>query len=157
MICVKIRWLHKGVHSIGLPNRHPPSCTIIRFHWRLAQSSSPVCILWSLLYDDDCFYYHSWRNNVVTKWSYAASLLCLAHHAVRLWCSPIPWSRGAINSVQIHWDCPLFFSSFQRRWPSLIRRNRSTTLCNSQHTAYNRGGDLKLAYCTTPAPHCTAL
>jgi len=55
---------------------------------------------------------------MVTKRSYAASLLCLAHHAVRLWCSPIPWSRGAINSVQIHWDCPLFLSSFQIRWPS---------------------------------------
>jgi len=31
------------------------------------------------------------------------SSLCLAHHAVRLWCSLRRWPRGATNPVQIRW------------------------------------------------------
>ena len=51
-------------------------------------------------------------KHVCTKWSFAVSSLCLAHHAVCLWCSPRRWSRGTTNPMQIHWNCATF--------PSLI-------------------------------------
>ena len=53
------------------------------------------------------------------------SLLCLAHHAVRLWRSPRRYPRGATNPVQISWKSHVFFPLSWGRWPSLIRRNRS--------------------------------
>jgi len=51
-------------------------------------------------------------------------LLCLAHHAVRLWRSPRRWPRGATNPVQIRWKSHVSFPLSWGRWPSLIRRNR---------------------------------
>jgi len=35
--------------------------------------------------------------------SQCQALLCLAHHAVHLWCSPKRWQRRAVNSMQIRW------------------------------------------------------
>ena len=52
------------------------------------------------------------------------SLLCLAHHVVRLWCSPRRWPRGTTNLVQIRWKSHVSFPLSWGRWPSLIRRNR---------------------------------
>jgi len=40
---------------------------------------------------------HVRNKQVCTKWSFAVSFLCLAHHAVRLWRSPRRWSRGVTN------------------------------------------------------------
>ena len=40
------------------------------------------------------------------------SLLCLAHHSVRLWCSPVRWPRRAVNPVQIRWNSSRFPPSF---------------------------------------------
>jgi len=51
-------------------------------------------------------------KHVCTKWSFAVSSMCLAHHAVRLWCSPRLWPHGATNPVEINWNCATF--------PSLI-------------------------------------
>jgi len=65
------------------------------------------------------------------------SSLCLAHHAVRLWRSPRRWPREATNPVQIRWKSHVSFPLSEVRWPSLIRRNRSTHMmwCNTlQHT-----------------------
>ena len=84
-------------------------------------------------------------KHVCTKWSFAVSSLCLAHHAVRLWRSPRRGSRGATNPVQIRWKSHVSFPLSEGRSPSLIRRNRwlSTektaiyyiTHCNTlQHT-----------------------
>jgi len=61
-------------------------------------------------------------KHVCTKWSFAVSFLCLAHHAVRLWFSPRCCPRGATNPVQIprHWSCARFLPSIHGRWPSLL-------------------------------------
>ena len=45
----------------------------------------------------------AYYNHVCTKSSFAVSLLCLSHHAVRVLLSPICWPRGATNPVQIRW------------------------------------------------------
>ena len=63
-------------------------------------------------------------KHICTKWSFAVSLLCLAHHAVRLWRSPRRWPCGAPNPVQIRWKSHVSFPHSWGRWPSLIRRNR---------------------------------
>jgi len=96
-------------------------------------------------------------------------LLCLTHHAVRLWI-PRRWPRGATNPVQIHWNCARFLPSFQGRWPSLIRRNPSlqqtASLCNpnllsvwsgccleTQHTAAHcKTLQCTASHCITPQP-----
>jgi len=52
------------------------------------------------------------------------SLLCLAHHVVRLWRSPRRWPCEATNPVQIRWISHVSFPLFCGRWLSLIRRNR---------------------------------
>ena len=61
------------------------------------------------------------------------SLLCLAHHAVRLWSSPRRWPRGATNILQIRWKCAHFLLSIQGRWPSLIRQIRYGSLVSCIH------------------------
>ena len=53
------------------------------------------------------------------------SLLCLAHHSVRLWRSPRRWPGGATNPVQIRWKYHVSFPLSWGRWLSFIRRNRS--------------------------------
>ena len=63
-------------------------------------------------------------KHVCTKWSFAVSLLCLAHHGMRLWRSPRRWPCGATNSVQIRRKSHVSFPHSWGRWPSLIRRNR---------------------------------
>ena len=62
-------------------------------------------------------------KHICTKWSFAVSLLFLAHHAVRLWCSPRRWHHGATNPEQIHWNYSKSLLSFQGTWPSLTRGN----------------------------------
>ena len=52
------------------------------------------------------------------------SLLCLAHHAVRLWRSPRRWPRGATNPVQNRWKFHVSFPLSWRRWPFSIKQNR---------------------------------
>ena len=62
------------------------------------------------------------------------SLLCLTHHAVRLWRSPRRWPRGATvtNPVQIRWKSHVSFHISWGRMPSLIRRIRwLRALCNA--------------------------
>jgi len=51
------------------------------------------------------------------------SLLCLAHHAVRLWRSPRRWPGGVTNPVQIRWKSHVSFPLSWGRRPSLIRQN----------------------------------
>ena len=52
-------------------------------------------------------------KHVCTKWSFAVSILCLVHHAVRLWCSPRRWPCVATNPVQIRWKSHV---SFPHSW-----------------------------------------
>ena len=46
------------------------------------------------------------------------SLLCLAHHAVRLWRSPRRWPGRATNPVRIRWKSHDSFPFSWGRWPS---------------------------------------
>ena len=78
------------------------------------------------------------------------SLLCRAHHAVHLWCSPRRWPRRATNQVQIHWICSHFLSSFQGRWPLLIRWNRSLSHTNTHINTYTHSLSLSQRHSTSP-------
>jgi len=47
-------------------------------------------------------------KHVFIKRSFAVSSMCLAHHAVHLWCSPRRWPRWETKPVQIYWNCATF-------------------------------------------------
>jgi len=70
------------------------------------------------------------------------SLLCLAHHAVRLWRSHRRWPRGVTNPVQIRWKSHVSFPLSWGRWPSLIRRNRSFIHPVSEQPLYLSADDM---------------
>jgi len=93
----------------------------------------------------DCDRKVSWLfveyKHICTKWSFAVSSMCLAHHAVRLWCSPRRWPRGSTNPVQIHLNCATFpslipgkmavFDKTESLWYGRLREQISLSQLNS--------------------------
>ena len=71
------------------------------------------------------------------------SLLCLAHHAVRLWRSPRRWPRGATNPVQIRWKS---YVSFPLSWGiahSFTSQNALPSSNGHSHTSLQEAPALK--------------
>jgi len=75
--------------------------------------------------------------------AFAVSFLCLAHHVVRLWCSPRRWPRGATNPVKIHWNYLFFLPLFQGRWPSF---DKTDSLANDSEKLFSSLG-LPISVC----------
>jgi len=126
--------------------------------------------------DKNVHVFVSWYQHVCTRWLFAASLLCLAHHLGRHWHMPRRWSqRREVNLVHIHWKstrCTLIGNphteliiALQHSYNTL---QHSATLCNTlphpatlatlcntlQHPATPCN---TLQHSATPAPLCNTL
>ena len=75
-------------------------------------------------------------KHVCTKWSFAVSIVCLAHHAGRLWCSPRRWPCVATNPVQIRWKSHVSFPHSWGRRASLEKTLSLRALDTLQRARY---------------------
>jgi len=85
---------------VGLKTAQPTARTSIFVVWvRPCDHVTPVLVFVGFV--PLHFLRSAQYKHVCTKWSFAVSWLCLAHHAVRLWRSPRRWPHGATKHVQI--------------------------------------------------------
>jgi len=120
-------WFHRtlcGLYSQWILSNCPKCSSAILHHvwfsvFKRFLFLFPFITFFLSFFDDDCFYYHSWRNNVVIAFGTLSSFLTLFLVFFFLFFLP-PFFSHFPPSFPHFYFCPFSFSSFFLSWPPLF-------------------------------------